>query len=603
MASQPNSISDELLRLIREKPFPVNQRGIKLTFLALLLGVLFIGGLITLSLLHEMHIRLASSHFLFDFGHRGFLFACLLAAAALIVTLAILLRVLHQQQELEEELRAKITLNESMRLAFVDAGIATDSTGRIVNVNPAALAFFGFARCEMLNAAPPYPFWLDRTTKDSTLTDDGSYPAESTKGKQTFLARRKDGTVFVCKVSAAPFTDEKGRRIGWLRIYRDVTELTRAREELLFAYERAMRVLDALSVGISVTAQREKPQTLFVNSFYARHFGRNTLSHQNLRNLAIAQGGLQGLHNGTEIFEPERERWLLVRASQLVWPSGQKAEMLTVADVTATHQAEQMLSQQRKTAEHLSRLITMGEMASSIAHELNQPLAAVQNYAAGANLLLHSGRLTQENLEDALRKIEGQAQRAGLIMKRIRDFARRSTPQFEPAAVNSIVDDTLELAQISARRFGMQVVVEQEPGLPAVLCDSVMISQVLVNLLRNAMQACVNAQDKTISLTISSQAPGSVTFAVSDHGPGVPAEMKKRLFEPFFSTKKTGLGIGLNICRSIIERHHGRLLCEDNPGGGARFRFSLAAASIPLTKEKNESNHVAANSLVPVKNC
>lgn len=262
-----------------------------------------------------------------------------------------------------------------------------------------------------------------------------------------------------------------------------------------------------------------------------------------------------------------------------------------------------MLSQQRKTAEHLSRLITMGEMASSIAHELNQPLAAVQNYAAGANLLLHSGRLTQENLEDALRKIEGQAQRAGLIMKRIRDFARRSTPQFEPAAVNSIVDDTLELAQISARRFGMQVVVEQEPGLPAVLCDSVMISQVLVNLLRNAMQACVNAQDKTISLTISSQAPGSVTFAVSDHGPGVPAEMKKRLFEPFFSTKKTGLGIGLNICRSIIERHHGRLLCEDNPGGGARFRFSLAAASIPLTKEKNESNHVAANSLVPVKNC
>lgn len=588
MANQPNSISSELLRLIREKPFPVNRRGIKLTFLALLLTVLFIGGLVTLSLLHEMHVRPASAHFLFDFGHRGFLFACLLAAAALIATLAVLLRVLHQQQELEEELRAKIALNESMSLAFVDAGITTDSTGKILNVNPATVSFFGFARCDLLEAAPPYPFWVDRTLPDGELSADGTFAAESTKGCNTFLARRKDGSTFVCKVSAAPFTDDAGKRIGWLRIYRDVTELTRAREELLAAYQRAMRVLDALSVGISVTTQTENSQTLFVNSFYVRLFGRNSLSHHNLRNAAAQQSGPAGLRNGTEIFDSKSQRWLFVRTSHIVWPSGQKAEMLTVADVTATHQAEQMLSQQLKTAEQLSRLVTMGEMASSIAHELNQPLAAVQNYAAGANLLLHSGRLTQENLEDALRKIEGQAQRAGLIMKRIRDFARRSTPNFVPVAVESIVEDTMELAQISARRFGMHVTVTREPDLPAVLCDSVMISQVLVNLLRNAMQACIHAENKTITLRISNQASGSVTFEVSDHGPGVPEEMKKRLFEPFFSTKKTGLGIGLNICRSIIERHHGRLLCEDNPGGGALFRFSLPAASIPVAKEEKQ---------------
>lgn len=591
--SNAHPFSDELLRLVRDKPFPVNRRGTKLVFVALLLSLLFLGGLITLSILHELRYGPSPAHFLFDFGHSGFLVATFIVAAALIVTLGVLLRVLLQQQEVEQGLRAKIALNHSMSLAFVDAGLVVDAAGRILNVNTAALSFFGYARCELLETMPPYPFWVDRSLADSRISAEGSFAAENNKAEGTFVARRKNGTTFVCKVSCSPFTDELGRKVGWLRIYRDVTELTAAREELLAAYQRAMRVLDTLAVGISVTTNGSAgPKTLFANSAYTRLFGANSHDHQRLRALAIEQTSLADLRSGVEILDTTTNHWFWLRASHIIWPTGERVEMLTVTDVSATHEAEQLLSQQRKTAEQLSRLITMGEMASSIAHELNQPLAAVQNYAAGASLMLKNGRLTEDKMEDAFTKIQVQAQRAGLIMKRIRDFARRSTPHFEAISVQTLVDDAMELAQISARKFGLHVEVKLAPNLPEVLCDPVMISQVLVNLLRNAMQACASANitEEPIVLSVSATSDQLVTFSVADHGPGVPEEMKKRLFEPFFSTKKTGLGIGLNICRSIIERHHDRLLCEDNPGGGALFRFSLSATTCKLPSQEISSS-------------
>jgi C4-dicarboxylate-specific signal transduction histidine kinase len=276
-----------------------------------------------------------------------------------------------------------------------------------------------------------------------------------------------------------------------------------------------------------------------------------------------------------------------VRSRYLQWTDGRLAQMVIATDVTARVKAEEQAKQQAEKAAVTSRLMTMGEMASSVAHELNQPLTAITNYCSGMVSRVTAGSIGTEDLVAALRKTAHQAERAGQIIHRIRSFVKRSEPQRQPSSARNIVDNAVELAGIELRRRQVAIRTYVAQRLPALMVDPILIEQVLLNLLKNAAEAIDSAQlpaaRRHIELRVvprhTPEDGGAIEFSVTDAGPGLPEAVISRLYEAFFSTKVEGLGIGLSLCRSIVESHRGRMRAQNLYNGstivGCRFAFTL----------------------------
>jgi C4-dicarboxylate-specific signal transduction histidine kinase len=285
-----------------------------------------------------------------------------------------------------------------------------------------------------------------------------------------------------------------------------------------------------------------------------------------------------------EVYVPELDKWLEVRSRYLNWVDGRLAQMVIATDITPRRQAEEQSLLQAERAQSASRLITMGEMASSVAHELNQPLTAINNYCSGMVSRIKAQNLSEEELINALEKTAHQAQRAGQIIQRIRTFVKRSEPNRTLSDVTAIVAEAVELAGIELRRRQVRLTQVVAARLPAINVDPILIEQVLINLMRNAAESIDLAQrpltqrDVELKVLPSQQDGQSVlVFSVTDTGRGLAPEVMNRLFEAFFSTKAEGMGIGLNLCRSIVESHQGRMQAENLYNGvditGCRFSF------------------------------
>jgi two-component system, LuxR family, sensor histidine kinase DctS len=271
--------------------------------------------------------------------------------------------------------------------------------------------------------------------------------------------------------------------------------------------------------------------------------------------------------------------------SPLVGADGRQAGwMASMVDITEQKRARAALeaSHQKVVAaqerlQQTSRLVTMGEMASSIAHELNQPLAAIANYSMGCVTRLESGAFRPEELLAAMRKASAQAERAGKIIRRIRDFVKKREPNRAPVPVAVIVDEAIGFAELDARKAGVAIRLDVPHDLPPVFADKIMIEQVVLNLVKNGIEAMQATPPGLRELTVSAR-PGegrAVEVAVADRGHGITAEGSTELFAPFYTTKREGMGMGLNICRSIVEFHDGRLWARANEGGGTVFAFTL----------------------------
>ncbi len=264
--------------------------------------------------------------------------------------------------------------------------------------------------------------------------------------------------------------------------------------------------------------------------------------------------------------------------SPLVGGDGrQTGWMASTVDITEQKRARELSQQQQERLQQTSRLITMGEMASSLAHELNQPLAAVANYCGGCVSRLGSGSYRPEDLLAAMQKASFQAERAGKIIRRMRDFVRKREPNRSAVPLSDIVDEAIGIAGIEARDAGVAIRVDLPTDLPPVYADKIMIEQVVLNLVKNGIEAMQRTSAAQRELTVSARANGgrAVEVAVADRGHGLGADEPERLFAPFYTTKREGMGMGLNICRSIVEFHDGRLWAQPNAGGGAVFRFTL----------------------------
>ncbi len=250
--------------------------------------------------------------------------------------------------------------------------------------------------------------------------------------------------------------------------------------------------------------------------------------------------------------------------------------MGSVLDITERKRAEELARQQQEKLQATSRLITMGELASTLAHELNQPLAAISSYNAGCLNRLESGRYTADELKNALEKLGVQAQRAGRIIRRVHDFVRKREPKLAECDLAEVVDDAVGFIEHLAQKRGVRIDREIPGWRPPLQADQVMIEQVLLNLMRNGIEAMGETPPARRRLSVRvSLGEQAVEVRVTDNGSGLADGVRERLFTPFFSTKPDGMGMGLNICRSIIEFHKGRLWVEDNPQGGSIFAFTL----------------------------
>ena len=246
-----------------------------------------------------------------------------------------------------------------------------------------------------------------------------------------------------------------------------------------------------------------------------------------------------------------------------------------VRDLSERQQTEQRLQELQSELVHISRLTAMGEMASALAHELNQPLSAMANYLKGSLRLLDADAIPRDRLRDAIHKAGDQALRAGDIIRRLRDFVARGEAERRVESLPKLIEEASALALVGAKEHGVRVLFRFSPKIDLVLADKVQIQQVVLNLIRNAIEAMDEAKRKVLEIRLDPAADDYALVTVADTGSGISPDIADQLFQPFVTTKRTGMGVGLSISRTIIEAHGGRIWVEPNPGGGTRFCFTL----------------------------
>ncbi len=258
-----------------------------------------------------------------------------------------------------------------------------------------------------------------------------------------------------------------------------------------------------------------------------------------------------------------------------------------VRDLTERQQTEQRLQEIQAELVHISRFTAVGEMATTLAHELNQPLAAITNYLRGSRRVLdridHPGLVLAR---EAVDRAADQALRAGEIIRRMRQFVARGENEPREESVSKMVEEASALALVGARELGVRVRLQLDREADLVLADRVQVQQVLLNLLRNALEAMADSEQKELVVRSRLEEGGMVEIAVMDTGTGISEEIAAQLFQPFMTTKRHGMGVGLSISRTIIEAHGGQIRAEPNPGGGTVFRFTLPGAPRELSDER-----------------
>lgn len=531
-----------------------------------------------------------------------------MVAALSVLTVWMLLgtwRHMRRRLQMQSALVSETNFRRAMENSMLTGMRAMDMEGRITYVNPAFCAMTGFLESELIGRRPPFPYWPPDRFEENTRLLHQELQGRSPAGGIEVKVMRKDGSTFDARMYVSPLIDPRGQQTGWMTSMTNITEAKRIRDQLSASHERFTTVLEGLDAAVSVLSVQQA-ELLFANRSYRIWFGADARGHALLAGAEPSPfensefgdtieslGGLptneltEATSDSREVFIEPLQKWFDVRTRYLQWTDGRLAQMLIATDITARRQAENLAAHQAEKAQVTSRLVTMGEMASSVAHELNQPLTAITNYCNGMVSRVRNDQIAKDDLIAALEKTARQAQRAGQIIHRIRAFVKRSEPQRQPSQAKDIVEDAVELAGIELRRRNVALSTYVAQRLPTLMVDPILIEQVVLNLVKNAAEAIDNAnlppKRRNIELRVvprhTPEEGGVIEFTVTDMGPGLKEEVISRMYEAFFSTKTDGLGIGLSLCRSIIESHRGRIKAQNLYNGdtvvGCRFSFTL----------------------------
>ena len=408
--------------------------------------------------------------------------------------------------------------------------------------------------------------------------------------------RRKDGAIIDISLSVSLVRDRSGRVLGLSKVARDITGAKRVQTDLaerqahlqsvLDTVPDAMVVIDIHGViqSFSATAERlfgygaaeaigRNVSTLMPGPYSAQHDGYLARYLTTGERRVIGIGRLVvGLRRDGSTFPME----LSVGEMRV----GERRHFTGfVRDLTERQENQQRLHALQAELIHMSRFTALGEMASTLAHELNQPLTAIANYLKGCRrLLAGTGRDALPAALDAIERAAGQALRAGQIISRLRDFVARGETERQVENLAKLIEEASALALVGGKEAGIRVFLQLDPDANLVFVDKVQVQQVILNLLRNAVEAMHECAERRLSVTTRLVDKETVEVSVIDTGCGIAPEMADHLFQPFVTTKRQGMGVGLSISRTIIESHGGRLWVEPNPEGGTIFRLTLRAS-------------------------
>lgn len=501
----------------------------------------------------------------------------------------------------EEALRSNRSLLQMIIGTSPDAVITIDSAGTIESFNAAAEQMFGYAAHEVVGRNVSY------LMPEPYASGHDSYMARYLKtGERRIIgigrevaAKRKDGTIFPIELAVGEVEfDQRKRFTGFIRDIsrRRAAELGRAESD-----RRLAEALEGLPLGV-ILCDAE---------------GRVThINHEMRRLLAPLGGALRTGANYERLVRQmveadvvatdalKREQWLRDRLAQIQSPERTQSEIRCsdgswalamehktsngeiVAlrmDITRLKVAESALraslERQRELQgefHHVSRLSAMGEMAATLAHELNQPLTAVINYIQACRRLLQAGAPDSlPKVPELIGKAVDQAHRAGEIISHLRGFVTRGASERIRADVNAVVVEACELALVGAKAEGVDVSMDLADDLPLAMMDRVQIQQVIVNLVRNSIDALQDCERRSIAVRTRRAGSADVSIAVFDNGPGLDPKIAENLFQPFNTSKKNGMGIGLSVCRSIVQEHGGSIGAAAAVGGGVVFTVEL----------------------------
>lgn len=480
---------------------------------------------------------------------------------------------------------------EGLIRAAVDGVVLIDHRGHIEVFNPAAERIFGYPAEDVRgrNIAVLMP-QSDAARHDTHLEQYHRTGVRHIIGiGRELVGRRRNGELFPMDLSVGEVESSEGRKyVGFIR---DLTQRKRM-ENIIRAREDELReVVDNVPIGIFTAElpgiiQAGNPALRRLLKYEATELAGmsfiHLLSGDDYRQLTAMVTDLThgaGSERVAELRMRRRDDVVLDVALHIGLVARAENTPLIVGmviDRTEKVRSEEVARQAREHLAHVGRLTTLGEMASAIAHEINQPLTAIANHAQAARRLLAMPDRDIETLQEACTQIAEQALRAGQVVRRIRAFVTKRESHKEMANLNEIVRSVLELAAGDAREAGVRIDLRLDASPPSVLVDSVQLQQVCLNLIRNAIDAMHDTpRDARIIEITSSVQDGQHQLYFDDHGPGITEAARDRLFHPFFTTKPEGMGMGLSISQSIVAAHGGTLKYVTNAHGGARFIIAL----------------------------
>ncbi|MES2443032.1 MAG: PAS domain S-box protein [Pseudomonadota bacterium] len=421
---------------------------------------------------------------------------------------------------------------------------------------------------------------------------------------------RRDGSEFLADATTTTIRDADGTRRGFGQVIHDITDRKAAERALelsalqfrsiLATVPDAMIVIDERGVLLSFSAAAER---LFGYS-EAEVVGRNIRMlmpspdrerHDGYLRHYLATGERRVIGMGRIVVGQRRDGTDFPMELSVGEANNEGERLFTgfIRDLTEKQRSELRLKELQSELIHVSRLSAMGTMASTLAHELNQPLTAIANYLEASRDLLVRPELdarTGAMLVEAVEESAKEALRAGHIVRRLRDFVSRGDVEKHVEDLAHLIDEASRLALIGARERGVRATFDLDPAAASVLVDRVQVQQVLVNLVRNAIDALAGCEVRDVTISSAPDARGMVRVSVADTGPGIDPAIASQLFEAFASTKESGMGLGLSICRTIVEAHGGRIWAEARAGGGTVFHFTVMGAGVEETNDGDADN-------------
>jgi two-component system sensor kinase FixL len=482
-----------------------------------------------------------------------------------------------------------------------DAIIGKTLDGIVTDWNRGAEQIFGYGAGEMLGKSIKVLLPDDR--KGETEHILGLIRQGERIDHFETRRKRKDGTVIDVSVTVSPVWDAAGHLVGASKVARDISAAKLAEKALAEREAHLQSVLDTVPDAMIVIDPKG-----IIQSFSAtaeRLFG-HTAGEMIGRNVKILMPSpYRESHDGyLARYMKTGERRIIgigrivvgLRKDGSTFPMELSVGEMQVGDrrfftgfvrdITERQETQQRLQELQSELFHMARFTALGEMASTLAHELNQPLTAAASYLNGARRLLDQDK--PEGLpmvRDAVDRAAQQALRAGQIIRRLREFVARGEAEPKIENLTKLVEDASALALVGAKETGARVVFRLDPSAQLVLADKVQIQQVLLNLIRNALEAMQESAKRDLTISTERLDPETVVIAVADTGSGIAPEIRDQLFQPFVTTKRHGMGVGLSISRTIVESHGGQLWAEPNPQGGTIFKLTLK------TVEPEEIDH------------